>query len=160
VQHLPGRRIAHRTAAGDIPLPLDERGGLVEATKNQYGADWVDQAVVEAYVAALPEVLGYFQGFETVVGEEDRFVGEVPWVPTKVMVDDPDQGRADIEQYLAGRPRPAFVSCTVNMCGPMVRRMFEKLAQLMVMVEAKGYRVVRPDEFLALRKQARRELGW
>lgn len=159
VQRLPGNLVAHRTAAGDIPLPLGEHGGPIEELKNQYGADWVDQAVVEDYAAGLPEALGFFQGFETVVGEEDRFVGDVPWVPTKVMVDDPEQGLADIERYLAGKPKPAFVSCTVNMCGPMNRRMYEKLLQLCVQLDAKGYRVVRPDEFLTLRREARRELG-
>jgi len=156
VQMLPGRRVAHRTKAGDIPLPLEGQfGGPVEAIKNQYGADWLDEAVVRDYVAALPEALGFFQGFEPVVGEEDRFVDGVPWVPTQVMVDDPAQGMADIEKFLAGRPRPAFVSCTVNMCGPMNRRMFEKLAQLLAMTEAKGYLVVRPDEFLALQRVSR-----
>ena len=159
VQRLPGRAVAHRTAAGEVPLPLDERGGLVEQDKNEHGADWVDPGVVADYAAALPQVLGFFQGFEPVVGEEHRFVGEIPWIPTQVMVDGPAQAMADIERCLAGRPRPAFVSATVNMCGPMVRRMFEQLSQLMVMLEARGYRVVRPDVFLALRREAHRELG-
>jgi len=93
-----------------------------------------------------------------VVGEEDRVIDGKPWVPTKVMIDSPEQGERDIEAYLQAigyRPgKPAFVSCTVNMCGPMNQRMFEKMLILARRLQSKGYRLLRPDEFLLLRRKA------
>ena len=161
VKALPGGFVQHRTKAGDVPLPLKD-GNLVEETKNKYGADWLDDDVAARYVRALPDCPGFFQGFEPVVGEEDRMidgkpavgVAGKPWVPTKVMVDSPEQGERDIEAYLQGKALPAFVSCTVNMCGPMNQKMFEKMLILAPRLEGKGYRIVRPDEFLLLRRQA------
>ena len=158
VKRIPGDRVVHRTASGDIPLPI-EGGGLNEELKNQYGADWLDEAVAEKYARALPEAIGFFQGFETVVGEEDRFPQGKPWIPTKVMVDTPEQGLRDIERFLEGRPRPAFVSATANMCGPMNHNMFEKLLVLTRELRARGYIIVRPDEFLILCDKARRLRG-
>ena len=156
VKALPGA-VQHRTKAGDIALPLKD-GNLVEDVKNKYGADWLDDDVVARYIEALPECAGFFQGFETVVGEEDRLIGGKPWIPTKVMIDSPEQGERDIEAYLQAigyRPgKPAFVSCTVNMCGPMNQRMFEKMLILARRLQSKGYRLLRPDEFLLLRRKA------
>jgi len=140
-------QVQHRTAAGEVALPIRD-GGPVEAVKNEHGADWLDDGVAEKYVEAIPEAFGFFQGFETVRGEEDRIIHTKPYVPTKVMVDDPEQGERDIEAFLEGRPRPVFVACTVNMCGPMNRRMFEKLLVLARRLEGRGHRIVRPDEFL------------
>ena len=146
-------QVQHLTAAGEVALPLRD-GGPVEAIKNEYGADWLDDGVAEKYVEAIPEAFGFFQGFETVRGEEDRIIHTKPYVPTQVMVDDPGQGERDIEAFLQGRPRPAFVSCTVNMCGPMNQRMFEKMLLLARRLELKGYRTVKPDEFLIARAKA------
>lgn len=154
VKRLPGSRVLHRTAAGAVPLPI-ENGGLNEELKNRYGADWLDEQVADRYARALPDAIGFFQGFETVVGEADRFPGGKPWIPTKVMVDSPEQGLQDIERSLAGKPLPVFVSATVNMCGPMNRSMFEKLAQLARELAARGHLLVRPDEFLILCRKAR-----
>ena len=153
VKVLPGGFVQHRTKAGDIPLPLKD-GNLVEETKNKYGADWLDEDVATRYIRALPDCPGFFQGFEPVVGEEDRMIDGKLWIPTKVMVDSPEHGERDIDAYLQGKPLPAFVSCTVNMCGPMNQRMFEKMLVLARRLEGKSHRIVRPDEFLLLRRQA------
>jgi hypothetical protein len=155
VKRIPGDKVLHQTKAGDIPLPI-EGGGLNEELKNEYGADWLDENVAETYARALPDAIGFFQGFETVVGEEARFPAGKPWVPTNVMVDSPEQGLRDIEAYIRDKPRPVFVSATANMCGPMNRNMFEKLLALARELRARGCLIVRPDEFLVLCGKARR----
>ncbi|UCH33510.1 MAG: hypothetical protein JSV65_13165 [Armatimonadota bacterium] len=153
VKRVPGDKVLHRTAAGDIPLSIED-GGLNEELKNTYGADYLDDDVAENYARALPGCIGFFQGFETVVGEEDRFPAGAPWIPTKVMVDSPAQGLRDIERFLEGRSLPAFVSATINMCGPMNRSMFEKLTELARELRARGHLIVRPDEFLIACRKA------
>ena len=153
VRHGEPGYVIHRTASGEIPFPIE--GGVPnEQIKNQYGADWVDEQVATRYFEQCPRLIGCFQGFETVPREEDRLLAGKAWVPTKVMVDTPEQALQDIPRYLQGRPLPAFVAATVNMCGPMNQRMFEKLLTLVPHLRALGYRIIRPDEFLLLRRIA------
>jgi len=145
--------VIHRTSSGEIPFPI-EGAGPNEEIKNRYGADWVDERSAGRYFERCPQLIGCFQGFETIPKEEDRLIAGKPWVPTKVMIDSPEQGLRDIQAYLRGRPLPAFVAATVNMCGPMNQRMFEKLLLLLPRLRALGYEILRPDAFLLLRAKA------
>ena len=156
VRHGDPGYVIHRTSSGEVPIPVRD-GVLNEQIKNQYGADWVDESVAERYFQQCPQLIGCFQGFETIPREEDRLVMGKPWVPTKVMVDSPEQGLRDIAGYAEGRRLPVFVAATVNMCGPMNERMFEKLLTLVPRLRALGYKIVRPDEFLLLRRKALQE---
>ncbi|MCP4643580.1 MAG: hypothetical protein GY851_24240 [bacterium] len=150
VRHQPGGAIEHRLKNGPITYTkadMEAFGGI----KDQNGADWVDPEMVARYMDGIPEALGFFQGWESIPGEGPRWVDGKPWCPTAVLVrHDVDAVIAEFEQEAERQPVPAFLAGHVNCYDADM----DSVLAVVHGLEEKGYRVVRPDEFLQLARDA------
>ena len=150
VRHLPGGVIEHRLKDGPIPYSkkqMEEMGGI----KDEKGADWVDREMVLRYMQGIPDALGFFQGWERIPGEQTIWVGDKAWAPTVALVRrEVDEVLKEIDDAAADEPRPAFLATHVN----CYRADMEVLIETVEKLRAKGYTVVRPDEFLRLAQDA------
>ncbi len=151
VRHLPGGVIEHRLKNGPIEYTraqMEGMGGL----KDKYGADWTDPQMVDRYIRGIPEALGFFQGWERIPGEGNRWVEGRPWMPTGALVRrDLDAVLKEVEQA-AGVSRPAFIPTHVNCYDADMDVVVELVRRLTDL----GYTVVRPDRFLCLAQDANR----
>jgi len=152
VRHLPGGVIEHRLKDGPIAYTrkqMEEFGGV----KDQKGADWVDPEMVKRYMDGIPEAPGFFQGWERIPGEGPRWVDGKLWCPTAALVRrDVAATVREFEQAAAEQPFPVFVAGHVNCYDADMDSVIAVVREL----ESRGYRVVRPDVFLQLARDAYR----
>jgi hypothetical protein len=150
VRHVPGGAIEHQLREGPVcysRIQMEEFGGI----KDQKGADLLDPVVVERYMETIPQAYGFFQGWERIPGEKPRIVKGKLWCPTAALVcDDIDAVIREFEEGAAEQTLPAFVSAHVNCYKANMDVVIETVRRL----EQKGFRVVRPDEFLRLARDA------
>ncbi len=150
VRHLPGGAIEHRLKDGPIRYTrqqMEAFGGI----KDEKGADWVDPEMVARYMAAIPQALGFFQGWERVPGERPRWVNGRLWCPTAALVrDNVDATLAEFDHAADQQPRPAFLAGHVN----CYKADMDVVIDVVHRLTAKGYTVVRPDQFLRLAEDA------
>jgi hypothetical protein len=155
VRHVSGGRVEHQLKDEVMNYTFEELkefGGI----KDRHGADLVDPEAMQRYFEALPEALGFFQGWESLPGENPHRVDGRLWVPTSALV------RSDIEgtlnEFLAAAQRqegPVFVSGHVNCYDAAM----DDIIQVADRLRQKGFEVVRPDVFLRLGQDACRR-GW
>ncbi len=158
-KQIPGGFIQHRTKVGDMLTPIVNWMPL-EELKNKYGADFVNDDIIGEYCTKLPRAIGFFQGFEEIPGEEERFVNGRPYLPTKIMAVSPEQCICEIENLCrSSQKKPLFIPIHVSMCSPMNRRTMGKMLKVVEYLDRNGYKIVRPDEFLYLRAKAFRQEG-
>lgn len=150
VRHVPGGGIEHKLAKETVVYKreqMEEFGGI----KDQKGADLVDQQIIEQYMEYMPDALGFFQGWERIPGEDPRWVDGRLWSPAGVTVrKDVDGTIREVDESSARQQLPSFVSGHVNCYDADMGSVIEVIHQL----EAKGYKVVRPDVFLRLAQDA------
>lgn len=112
----------------------------------RYGIDFLDDALIQDYFTALPQCIGFFQGWYNSPGEQERCNGRQAYFPQKVLAEKPEQTLADIEKVAKEEGRPCFIPVHVN-CYSMgidgVQAVIDKLV-------AQRFKVVKPTDFLRL----------
>ncbi|MEN6355518.1 MAG: GxGYxYP domain-containing protein [Armatimonadota bacterium] len=150
VRHLPGRKIEHKLKNETVVYTreqMEEFGG----PKDQKGADFVDDEVIAKYMEAMPDALGFFQGWERIPGEEPHWCDGRLWSPGSALVrKDVDGAIREFEESAARQSGPVFVCAHVNCYDADMDAIIETVRRL----EDKGFTVVRPDVYLRLAQDA------
>jgi hypothetical protein len=150
VRHLPGRKIEHKLKDETVVYTreqMEEFGG----PKDQKGADFVDDEVIAQYMEAMPDALGFFQGWERIPGENPHWSDGRLWSPGSALVRrDIDGAIREFEESASNQSSPVFVCAHVNCYDVDMDAIIETVHRL----EEKGFKVVRPDVYLRLAQDA------
>jgi len=150
VRHVPGGGIEHTLKDEKVVYTrqqMEEFGGI----KDQKGADIVDDDAIAKYMEAMPDALGFFQGWERIPGEKPHWCDGRIWSPGSSLVrKDIDGAIREFEESASRQSGPVFVCAHVNCYDSDMDVIIETIKRL----EEKGFKVVRPDVFLRLAQDA------
>ena len=150
VRHKPGGVMEHRLRNKTMDYTrreMEEFGGV----KDQNGADLLDPGIIRDYIKNLPSSPGFFQGWERLPGEVARYFSGKGWFPTSALVrKDIDGVMKEIRESAEQTHRPSFIATHVNCYDADM----ETIIELSERLAEEKFKLVRPDEFLALSRNA------